>query len=169
MNQSTPVPWSPDYLRDLLWWLHLPRLSRGVSPSGVSRPRLLVRRLGRRVGGSSGPSRRFRPLGRVGVSSPCQRQGAACRSLGSPPLPVVSVGQDSGCLLRQRHCRGISAQSRGHQVSLPQLQPPQRITAVRSIFLRTGTLSHRARTPFSSPGMVFRRMHFLRGPSFPRF
>ena len=96
-------------------------VSGSVSLSGVSRPRLLVRRLGRRVGGASGPSSHFRPLGRVGISSPCQRQGAACRPSGSPPLPVVSFGQDSGRLLRQRHCSGLSSQSRGHQVSHSQL------------------------------------------------
>ena len=32
VDQSTPVAWSPDCLRDLQWWLHLPRLSQGVSP-----------------------------------------------------------------------------------------------------------------------------------------
>ena len=35
-DQSTPVAWSPDCLRDLQWWLHLPRLSQGVSLSQVS-------------------------------------------------------------------------------------------------------------------------------------
>ena len=37
----------------------------------------MVRHLRRRVGSASGSSRHFRPLGRVGVSSPDQRQGAA--------------------------------------------------------------------------------------------
>ena len=199
-------------------------VSGGVSLSGVSRPGLLVRCFGRRMGGASGLSRRFRPLGRVGVSSPYQRQGAACHPSGSPPLPVVSFGQDSSGLLRQCHCRGVSSQGRGHQVSFSQLHctrdpalvgvsphpsgstihpglpqrpgghslvlissrvqsgtstwrsfclcivggrsrsiclPPRRINAVRSIFLRSGTLSQRARTPFCSPGTVFRRMRFL--------
>ena len=40
VDQSTPVAWSPDCLRDLRWWLHLPWLSQGVSLSGVSRPGL---------------------------------------------------------------------------------------------------------------------------------
>ena len=81
VDQSTPVAWSPDCLRDLRWWLHLPRLSQGVS----------------------------------------LRQGAACRSSGSPPLPVVYFGQDSGSVLRQRHCRGVSSQRGVHQVSVSQL------------------------------------------------
>ena len=56
---------------------------------------------------SSGLSRRFRPLGRVGISSSYQRQGTAGRPLGSPPLPVVSFGQNRGSVLRQRHGCGI--------------------------------------------------------------
>ena len=49
-------------------------LLRCVSPPGVSRPRLLVRRLGRRVGCSSWSPRRFRPLERGGGASPHQHQ-----------------------------------------------------------------------------------------------
>ena len=49
--QSAPVVWSPDCLRDLRWWLHRDRLSRGVSPSGVAGPGLLVRRFRRRLWG----------------------------------------------------------------------------------------------------------------------
>ena len=36
VDQSTRIPWSPDCLRDLRWWLHLPRLSQGVSLRQVS-------------------------------------------------------------------------------------------------------------------------------------
>ena len=36
VDQSTPVPWSPDCLRDLWWWLHLLRLSQGLSLRQVS-------------------------------------------------------------------------------------------------------------------------------------
>ena len=36
VDQSTPVPWSPDCLRDLQWWLHLPCLSQGVCLCQVS-------------------------------------------------------------------------------------------------------------------------------------
>ena len=31
-DQSVRIPWTPDCLRDLQWWLDLPRLSHGVSP-----------------------------------------------------------------------------------------------------------------------------------------
>ena len=56
---------------------------------GVSQPRLLVRRLGRRVGCSSGSPRRFRPLGLPTGISIHKRQGAASHPARSPPLSVV--------------------------------------------------------------------------------
>ena len=36
LDPSAPVPWSPDCLRDLWWWLQGDRLSRGVSLHQVS-------------------------------------------------------------------------------------------------------------------------------------
>ena len=36
LDRSAPVVWSPDCLRDLQWWLHGDRLSRGVSRRQVS-------------------------------------------------------------------------------------------------------------------------------------
>ena len=36
VDQSTQIPWSPDCLRDVKWWLHLPRLSQEVSLRQVS-------------------------------------------------------------------------------------------------------------------------------------
>ena len=36
VDQSTRIPWSQDCLHDLRWWLHLPRLSQGVSLLQVS-------------------------------------------------------------------------------------------------------------------------------------
>ena len=96
-------------------------LTRCISPPGVSRPRLLVRHLRRRVGCTSGSPCRFRPLGRGGGTSPYQRQGAAGHPSRSPPLPVVSFGEDCRSLLRQRHCGGVPSQGGRNQVSLPQL------------------------------------------------
>ena len=110
-----PVAWSAVCLQDLQWWLHLPRLSQGVSLRQVSR--LLVRRLGRRVGCSSGSPRRFRPLGLGTGVSIHQRQGAAGHPAWSPPLSVVSTRPYSRGLLRQRHCGGVSPQGRRHQIS----------------------------------------------------
>ena len=93
-------------------------LPRCVPPPGVSRPRLLVRRLGRRVGCSSGFPRRFRPLGLGAGISAHQCQRAAGHPARSPPLSVVSVRADSRSLLRQRHCSGVSPQEERHQISL---------------------------------------------------
>ena len=70
------------------------------------------------MGSASGSSRHFRPLGRVRVTPPDQRQGAASRPSGSPLLPVISFGKDCGSILRQRHCSGVPSQSGRHQVSL---------------------------------------------------
>ena len=36
VDQSTRIPWSPDCLQDLQWWLQLPRLRQGVSLHQVS-------------------------------------------------------------------------------------------------------------------------------------
>ena len=36
LSQSIRVPWSQDCLRDLWWWLHLPRLTLGVSLRQIS-------------------------------------------------------------------------------------------------------------------------------------
>ena len=109
VDLSLPVAWSVECLQDLQWWLHLPRLSQGVS-----QPRLLVRRLGRRVGCSSGSPRRFRPLGLGASSSVHQRQRAAGHPARSPPLSVVSARADGRGLLRQRHCGGVSPQGGRH-------------------------------------------------------
>ena len=93
-------------------------LPRCVPPPGVSQPRLLVRRLGRRVGGSSGSPRRFWPLGYGASFSVHQRQRAAGHPARSPPLSVVSARADGRGLLRQRHCGGVSPEGGRHQISL---------------------------------------------------
>ena len=89
-------------------------LPRCVPLPDVSQPRLLVRRLGRRVECSSGSPRRFRPLGLGTGVSIHQRQGAAGHPARSPPLSVVSTRPYSRGLLRQRHCGGVSPQGRRH-------------------------------------------------------
>ena len=89
-----------------------------VSPPGVSRPRLLVRRLRRRVGCSSWSPRRFQPLGLGPGVSAHQRQRAAGHPARSPPLSVISVREDGRSLLRRQHCGGVSLQGGGNQVSL---------------------------------------------------
>ena len=122
VDQSTRIPWSPDCLRDLQWWLQLPRLRQGVSlHQGVSRPGLLVRRLRRRLGGTLRPSHRFQPLEPRRSSAVHQCQETSGRPPWSPPLPVISSGEDGVGLLRQQHGGRLPSQGRGHQVSIPQL------------------------------------------------
>ena len=83
-------------------------LPRCVSLPSLTRPRLLVRCLRRRVGSSSGSTGRFRPLDLSTSISVHQRQGIAGHPTRSPPLSVLSTRSYGGSLLRQRHCSGIS-------------------------------------------------------------
>ena len=95
-------------------------ISRSVSPPGVSRPTLLVRRLGRGMGCPSRLSGRFRPVGHPPGSVVYQRQGTTCCSAGAFSVPVSSPRSHGGCLLRQHHSSGLSSQGGWHQVSSPQ-------------------------------------------------
>ena len=116
LDPSAPVQWSPYCLRDLRWWLHGDRLS----PSGFPGSGLLVRRFRCRLGGSLGGQCCFRPLGPVRGSSSSQCQGVAGSASRSPPLPVLSVRDHGGSVLRQRHRGSLSAQGGGHPVSCSQ-------------------------------------------------
>ena len=98
-----------------------PSLSGGVSSAGVSRFGLMVRRLGRRSGCSLGDAHHFRPLESRRKPTLHQRQGASGRAQGSPPLPVISSGEDHLCLLRQLHGGVLPPQVGRHEVSIPQL------------------------------------------------
>ena len=95
-------------------------ISRSVSPPGVSRPTLLVRRLRRGMGCPSRLSGRFRPVGHPTGSVVYQRQGTARCSAGAFPVPVSSPRSHGGCLLRQHHSSGLPSQGGWHQVSSPQ-------------------------------------------------
>ena len=97
---------------------------RGVSLPGVSRPSLLVSRLGRGVGCPSRPSGRFRPVGHASGGVVNQRQGTVGRSAGSSPVPVISTRSHSSCLLRQHHGSSVSPQRERHEISSPQLLGP---------------------------------------------
>ena len=112
---------SMECLRDLQWWLHLPRLSLSACLcTRVSRPSLLVRRLGRGLERPSRLSGRFGPVGRPSGSVVYQRQGTASCSAGTVPVPVSSPGSHGGCLLGQHHCGRLPSQGGWHQVSSPQ-------------------------------------------------
>ena len=96
-------------------------LFRGVSLPGVSRPTLLVRRLGRGLGSSSRASGRFRPVGLRSGRSLHQRQGTVGRPSGSSTVPVFSPGHNGRSILRQHHGGGVPPQGGWHEVPSPQL------------------------------------------------
>ena len=95
-------------------------LSRGVSPSGIPRSGLLVRRFRRWLGGSLGRQGCFRPFGTSlrlffqSMPGSCW-QCVAVSSTSSP-----SVRDHGGSVLRQRHRGCLSAQGGGHLVSCSQ-------------------------------------------------
>ena len=86
----------------------------------LPKPRLLVRRLGRKMGCSSGSPGRFRPLGLPPSVYVHKRQGAAGHPRRSPPLSVVFAWSYGSSLLQQRHCSGVSPQGGRNQVSFAQ-------------------------------------------------
>ena len=97
-----------------------PSPSRCVSPTGVSRPTLLVRRLGRGMGCPSRLSGRFRPVGRLPGGVIHQRQGTARCSARSLPVQVSPPRSHGGCLLRQHLRGGLPSQRGWHPVSSAQ-------------------------------------------------
>ena len=94
-------------------------LSRRVSAPRVSRPSLLVRRLGHVLGRPSRLSGRFGPVGHPSGSVVYQCQGTASCSAGTVPVPVGSPRSHGGCLLRQHHGDRLPSQGGWHQISSP--------------------------------------------------
>ena len=95
-------------------------LPRRVSAPSVTRPSLLVRRLGRGLGRPSRLSGRFRPVERRSGSVVNQRQGTPSCSARAVPVPVSSPGSHGGCLLRQHHSGRLPSKGGWHQISSPQ-------------------------------------------------
>ena len=112
---------TPDCLRDLQWWLDLPRLSHGVSLAQVS-PDLDFWSDASDVGwGVHLGSLTTSGLWNSDQASVHQRSGASAHQRGSPPLPLFSGREECGSLLRQLHSGVVSPQGGGHQVAVPQL------------------------------------------------
>ena len=99
-------------------------LPRCVPLPSLTRPRLLVRRLGRSVGCSSGSPGRFRPLGLPPRIYVHKHQGIAGHPTRSPPLSVVSTRSYGCSLLQQRHGGSVFPQRGRYQVSYAQHHSP---------------------------------------------
>ena len=109
-------------------------LSRCVSPAGVPSSELLVWRFRRRLGDSLGRQGCFRPVGAVGGSSSCQCQGVAGCASRSPPLPVLSVRDHDGRVLRQCHRGPLSTQGGGAPGLLLSTPLPRGSSVGRNLF-----------------------------------
>ena len=94
--------------------------ARGLSRPGLPGPRLLVRRLGRGLGGSFRSGGCFRPLVSQRGGHFHQRSETSCCGEASSPFPVFSQGLHSGDLRGQLHGGSLSPQFGGYPVSLPQ-------------------------------------------------
>ena len=110
---SAPVPSMAECLRDLQWWLHLPRLSHGVSLCQVS-PDLDFWSDALDVGWGAHLDQQ--------VASGLWASHQASLSINARELLAIQLGllrfQSSlRGLLRQRHGSSLSPQGRGHQVS----------------------------------------------------
>ena len=135
LDPPAPVPWSLDCLWDFRWWLREDRFSCGVSPAGVPSSGLLVRRFRRRLGDSLGRQGRFRLVGPVGGSSSCQCQGVAGCASRSPPLPVLSVRDHGGRVLRHCHRGPLSTQGGGAPGLLLSTPLPRGSSVGRNLFV----------------------------------
>ena len=120
-DMEAPVFASMECLRDLQWWLHLPRLYLGVSLHQVS-PDLHFWSDASDVGWGAHldyqvASGRW-DAGQAALSINARELLAV--QLGIVPVPVSSPGSHGGCLLRQHHSGRVPSQGGWHQISSPQ-------------------------------------------------
>ena len=109
-----------------------PSLSRSVSVSALTRPRLLVRRVRHGLGCSPRSCGRFRSL--VSGRSACLHQCPGVVGCGarSPPLSILHQAFHGRGVCGQLHGRGLSWQRRGHLLSGPQFHCPAYSPMVRT-------------------------------------
>ena len=98
--------------------------SRGVSISTLTRPRLLARRIRRRLGCSPRLRSRFRPLVSGRDFSFHKHEGVASCGEGSPPFSLLCQPFHGRGVCRQLHGHGLSSQRRGHSISSPHFHSP---------------------------------------------
>ena len=94
---------------------------RHLPSSGQPSPRLLVRRLRRRVGCASPRCYHFRPLVSGGSFVVNKRNGAPCGGVRSPAIPSSGVQLHGSSVCGQFDSPGLSPQTGGHSISGPQL------------------------------------------------
>ena len=118
---EAPVYASMECLHDLQWWLHLPRLSLGVSLCQVS-PDLHFWSDASDVGWGTHLDHQIASglwdthQAALSINA---RELLGCPT-GSSPVPVISTGSHGGCLLRQHHSGGLSSQGGWHKIPSPQ-------------------------------------------------
>ena len=88
-----------------------------LSVASVPQPRLLVRRLGRRLGSTFGRFRSFQPLVSSGDKSPLQWQGIAGRGERFTSFHSTVGGLHGRSFRRQFYCDRLSSQSGRHEIS----------------------------------------------------
>ena len=120
-DQSVRIPWSQDCLGSSVVARPSSSVPRGVSRSGLSRSRLLVRRLRHGLGCSPSFSDRFWPLGSGSGSSLHQCSRAPGYQGGPTPFSAISDREIGVHFLRQHHGSLLSSQGGGHRVSVSQL------------------------------------------------
>ena len=95
--------------------------ARCSARSGIPSARLVVRRLGRGLGGSPRGRGNFRPLVSRGVSSISQRQKALSGRTSSSLLCSTNLELYGSCIRGQFDSNRISSQPRGHSIAAAQL------------------------------------------------
>ena len=128
--------------------------------SGVSGSGLLVRRLRRGLGSSSGFSHRFRPLGCRASRSVHQRSEASGHQGGSPPLLLFSGREECGGILRQLHSSVVSPQGGRHTAAVPQL-PGSGDSPLDGVPLLQAVTPVHSGVPERSGGLSLSRPHQL--------
>ena len=113
IDQSQLVEWSPVIQDDLSWWRDRDRLGLGIfSGAGVPSARVIVRRLGRGLGGSLGRAVRFRPVGSGRRRALDHCTGALGDRECSQVVCSTSRRFLGGSLRRQIDSRAVSAEPR---------------------------------------------------------
>ena len=120
VNPDSLVRWSPEIYQSSLVVELRTALARNLPRAGVSPARLVVRRLGCRLGGSPRRPSRFRPLVSRGAPQLHKSLGAASNVLCSTAFSSSSSQHLSGSVCGQYHCSGLPEESGRYQICSPE-------------------------------------------------